>query len=497
MKRLLSLAIFAFFLRPAAASENLGMDVKETKLANGLTVLVVERPVPVAALVLVMPVGAMDAPAGKTGLPHMLEHMLFKGTRTIGTRDYAKEAPLLDQLDGAELDLNVEKARPQPSLKHLKILRERIKKLQAQEHQYVVKDELDQIYGQHGGRSLNAWTSQDVTAYTVLLPSNQVPVYAALEADRYQHPVFREFYSEREVVMQERRQRVDANPEGRLFEELFHGAFQVHPYGDPAIGWMPEIARLLRPDIQDFYDRGYRPDRGVLAVVGGVKADEVFALFERTLGRVRNPTVKPLRSPQAVEPPQQKQRRVQVAFEADPMAALAWHQPSFPQADGATMDVLASVLTAGNSSRLIRNLVLDKPVLATVSASAGEPGQRDPSLFTLFFTPGSGRGLGDGLSAVDGELSRLRNFGVTQAELDRARKTVQAGYLWEKDSPESLATDLAYTQAIHGDWKLINRYLQEVEALTPADLKQAAQRYLVDSNRTVAFLNRPVKGSKP
>src|ERR1700679_3509673 len=179
------------------ADSSFNLPVVEKVLKNGLTVLVLERPgVPVVSFAFLQPVGAQDAPKGKTGLPHMLEHMMFKGTETIGTKSYAKEKPILDEMDKVAAAVNDERAKPEPSPDKLKALAEQIRKLQDEQHQLGVNNELSNIYTLNGGQSLNAWTSQDATAYTVTLPANKVLLYATIEKDRISHPVFREFYTE-------------------------------------------------------------------------------------------------------------------------------------------------------------------------------------------------------------------------------------------------------------------------------------------------------------
>ncbi|HTC21808.1 MAG TPA: pitrilysin family protein, partial [bacterium] len=299
------------------ASGDFNLPVVEKVLKNGLRVLIVERPgVPVVSFSFMMPVGAQDAPKGKTGLPHMLEHMMFKGTETIGTKDYQKEKLILDQMDRVALEMNEEKAKLEPSTDRLKALAEEMQKLEQQHHQVVVKDELSSIYTLNGGQSLNAWTSQDVTNYHITLPVNKVLLYATVEKDRLSHPVFREFYSERNVVAQERRWRTESSPEGKLDEALESTAFVASPYRDPAIGWMSDIFKLTRPDAVAFYRQTYRPDRGVLAIVGGIKADEILPILEKTLGTVPNPNVPPLKQDWTQEPPQEGQKTVHVQFDS-------------------------------------------------------------------------------------------------------------------------------------------------------------------------------------
>jgi predicted Zn-dependent peptidase len=470
------------------------LPVIEKTLKNGLKVLIVEKPgVPVVSFSYMVPVGAQDAPKGKTGLPHMLEHMMFKGTETIGTKDYAKEKTILDTMDKIALEMNAEKAKLQPSMDHLKELMAKMKKLQEDHRQVVVKDELSAIYTRNGGQSLNAWTSQDVTNYHITLPANKVQLYCMIEKDRLTHPVFREFYSERDVVAQERRWRTESSPQGALYEALESTAFQGSPYKDPTIGWMSDIFKLTRPDAMAFYRECYRPDRGVLAVVGGVKAKEILPILESTLGTVPNPKVVPQKKEWTVEPPQKGPRTAVARFDADPVAVMAWHVPNFPHQESVVLDVLSTILTSGNNSRLMQSLVFTSKKATSVSSETGFPGDRDPNLFLVEFNPAPGIVPGMVVDSIEGTLQDIQKNGVKLEELEKARRAAESSFLWGKTSAEGLAQDLAYNQAVHGDWRYLTRYLEMVRSVTSKDIQNVAAKYLVEDNRTVVSLERPAK----
>lgn len=507
-----------------AAPNSMDLPVIEKTLKNGLKVLIVEKPgVPVVSFSYMVPVGAQDAPKGKTGLPHMLEHMMFKGTETIGTKDYAKEKVILDTMDQIALEMNAEKAKLQPSMDRLKELAAKMKKLEDDDRQVVVKDELSAIYTRNGGQSLNAWTSQDVTNYHITLPANKVLLYCTVEKDRLAHPVFREFYSERNVVAQERRWRTESSPQGALYEALESTAFQASPYKDPTIGWMSDIMKLTRPDAMAFYRQCYRPDHGVLAVVGGVKAKEILPILESTLGTVPNPKVPPQKKEWTVEPPQKGPRNVVARFDADPVAVMAWHVPNFPHQESVVLDVLSTILTSGNNSRLQRDLIYKAQVLTSVSSETGFPGDRDPNLFLIEFTPApliSADKIHGSMSHLEAqmalmfsdhkevtdkaamsicqslilsELVDIQKNGVTLEELEKARRTAESSFLWGKTSAEGLAQDLAYNQAVHGDWRYLTRYLEMVRSVTSKDIQNVVAQYLTEDNRTIATLERPAK----
>ncbi len=476
------------------AGDDLTLPVFEKVLPNKLRVLIVEKPgVPVVSFSYMQPVGAQDAPKGKTGLPHMLEHMMFKGTETIGTRNYGKEKPILDKMDVVAREMNEEREKIEPSLERLKNLALEMKNLQEEHRKWVVKDELDAIYTRYGGQSLNAWTSQDVTNYTITLPVNRVELYAKIEKDRLSHPVFREFYSERDVVAQERRWRTESNPEGKLYEALESTAFSASPYKDPTIGWMADIQKLLRPDAEEFYKRTYRPDRGVLAIVGGVRHEDILELLEKTVGSVPNPSIPALQPDWTQEPPQSGQKTVHVEYDADPMAMLAWHCPNFPHLESVSLDVLSTILTMGNSSRLVKDMIFGNKIVSSISASTGFPGDRNPNLFLIQFAPASKVEMKLVIEEIEKELTDIKKNGVTRDEMERARREAESAFLWGKTSTSGLAQDLAYNQAVHGDWRYLLKYIEMVRSLTPKDIQEVVGKLLVPENRTTAYLDRPAK----
>ncbi len=476
------------------ASSSLNLPVVEKVLKNGLRVLVLEQPgVPVVSFSFMMPVGAQDAPKGKTGLPHMLEHMMFKGTETIGTLDYKKEKPILEAQDKVAGEINAEKEKLEPSMDRLKQLAGEMQKLEAEHHKLAVKDELSAIYTKNGGQSLNAWTSQDVTNYHITLPVNKVLLYATIEKDRLSHPVFREFYSERNVVAQERRWRTESSPDGALEEALEATAFQGSPYKDPTIGWMSDIMKLMRPDAVDFYHQTYRPDRGVLAVVGGVKASEILPILEKTLGTVPNPKNPPLKQSWTQEPPQKGAKTTVALFDADPLAMMAWHVPNFPHKESVVLDVLSTILTSGNTSRLVRDLIYKDKMVTSISANTGYPGDRNPNLYVMQFEPASKQTYDAVVTAIESEIQDIQKNGVTDEELGRAQRAAESSFLWEKTSTSGLAQDLAYNQAVHGDWRYTVQYMDMVRSVSSKDIQDVASKYLVVDNRTVATLERPTK----
>src|SRR5215467_6645373 len=325
-----------------AASSGLADRVIEHKLANGMTVLMVERhQAPVVSINMTFGVGGVNEQVGQTGLAHLYEHMAFKGTRTVGTKNYEKEKPILEELSrvGTELEqrqreLAKRSADNPASLEEaaaIEGLQKRFTALQDQAAQYVAGNEIALLYQRHGGVGLNAATGKDITRYMISLPSNRLPLWAALESDRMANPVLREFYKERGVVMEERRLRNDDSANGLLFETFTSAAFRAHPYGIPTIGWESDILSLTPADTEAFFKAHYGPGNATIAIVGDIHPKEVIALIENTFGKI--PAAPPPPQIVTVEPPQRGERRVEVEFDAEPSIAIGYHKPALDHPD--------------------------------------------------------------------------------------------------------------------------------------------------------------------
>ena len=225
-------------------------------------------------------------------------------------------------------------------------------------------------------------------------------------------------------------------------------------------------------------------------MVGGVKADEISAPIRENHRPGAQPPVAPLTQAWTQEPPQEGPKTARVTFDADPMVMMGWHVPNFPHKDSVTLDVLCGILTTGNTSRLVKGLVLNKKMVTSISASTGYPGDRSPDLLVMQFEPAPKQKEEKIIAAIDAEIASIQKKGVTREELDRARRAAESSFLWGKTSPSGLATDLAYNQAVHGDWRFLAKYIDMVRSTTSQDIQKAAQKYLVDTNRTTAFLER-------
>lgn len=326
--------------------------VREHRLRNGLTVLALRRPgAPTVSLQMTFLAGGVDEPSGRTGMAHLLEHLLFKGTTRLGTRDWGRERPLLDAMEEVGTALDEERRRGEAAdPTRLASLRERLAALQAEHRPLVVKDEIDGLYTRNGASGFNAFTTSDLTSYIVSLPANRLELWARIEAERMADPVLREYYAERDVVSEERRQRYDADPGGKLYEAFLSESFAAHPYGRPVIGWPSDLETLEARDTREFFKAYYGPDNAVVVAVGDVDPDAFFALMERYFGPLAA-RGSPRRLVTA-EPPQPGPRRVEVVFDAEPRLIVGYHKPTLPHRDDYVFDVIESLLAEGRSSRL-------------------------------------------------------------------------------------------------------------------------------------------------
>ena len=485
----------------ALASPGLADRVIEHKLTNGLTVLMVERhQTPVVSINMTFGVGGVNEQVGQTGLAHLYEHMAFKGTRTIGTKDYANEKPILDELHriGTELEQRQRNLStrgsemPVAANEQVAIdaLQARFKSLQEQAVQYVAGNEMALLYQRHGGVGLNAATGKDLTRYMISLPSNRLPLWAAIEADRMANPVLREFYKERGVVMEERRLRNDDSPTGLLFETFTSAAFRAHPYGIPTIGWESDILSLTPAETEAFFKTYYGPGSATIGIVGDINPKEVIELIENTFGKI--PAAPPPPQIATVEPVQRGERRVEVEFDAEPSLAIGYHKPGIGHPDDYVFDVIDEILTSGLTSRLYSKLVRESRLAASVNSDSNYPGVRAPNLFVLHATPLAPHTTAEVEAALLVELERLKTEPVAAKELERVVNNLDADMVRSLRSNSGLASRLALYQTVAGDWRYVLKARDKVAAVTPADIQRVARHYFTKSNRTVATLIKKV-----
>ncbi len=477
--------------RPVQEEATLEQKVREHTFANGLKLLVVERPTaPIFTAYLTVGVGGVDEGSDNRGVAHLLEHLMFKGTHTIGTTDYLRERPLLESIEevGEALDLLRRQKDADPL--ELAELEKRLKELQRQHKQFVTKDEFASIYARHGGVGYNAFTSKDLTSYLISLPANKLELWASIEADRMKNAVLREFYTERDVVMEERRRSYETDPHGLLYENLIATAFTVHPYRNPIIGWPSDIATLTPEEARWFMKNYYKPANTTIALVGDVDFDEVVSLIERHFGDI--PPGTPVPGVVEVEPQQRGEKRIHINFEAEPRLSMAYHKPTLPDRADYVFDVIDQLLAQGRTSRLYQSLVIDKQLAASV-ATYGAPGYRYPNLLIISAVPRHPHTVEEVEAAISEELQRLATEPVSEEELARVRNRLRVDRLRSLRSNSGLASQLTFYQSITGDWRYVIDYDQQIASVTADEIMQVARRYLVPSNRTVATIGNGEK----
>ena len=471
--------------------------VHEHVLANGLRFLVLERrEVPVFSVVTQCNVGAVDEHVGITGVAHIFEHMAFKGSREIGTLDYAKESKLLEELDGVFKKLNMEKAKGGKGDKAaIATLEKEFERLEDEARKLVVNNEYSVIVEQNGGSGLNASTSSDTTQYYVSFPSNRLEMWFYLEADRFQEPVLREFFKEKGVVMEERRMRTESNPFGKLLEEFCDVAFKSHPYGYPVIGHASDIATLTRAEAAAFFRKYYVPNNMTIAIVGDVEAKQVFEYADRYFSKLpRGPEYEVV---ETIEPEQQGEKRVDVESPSQPIVGMGWHRPSATDKDDAVYDVMSEVLSTGRTSRLYQRLVKEKQIALQTGAGSGFPGAKYPNLFVVYGLPSVGKTADDLEKAMLEEVDLLKTEPVTEAELSRVKTHVRAGMIRGFNSNSGLANQLVTAQTVLGDWREAFRSIARLEAVTADDVMRVAKTLFQKKNRTVARTVNPEDASAP
>lgn len=474
-----------------AAAQNLASFEKRItvkKLSNGLTILICERPeAPVFSFFTMVDAGSAQDPLGKTGLAHMFEHMAFKGTDTIGTTDYAAEKPALEKVEiayAAYIDERDKKAgRDEDKLKELeKAWKDAI----AEADKYVVPNQFGKIVEQNGGQDLNAFTDYDETAYHYSLPVNRLELWAYLESERFLHPVMREFYKERNVVIEERRLRTDSNPTGRLEEQFDATAFESHPYHRPTIGWMSDLNSFSATDAKKFFDRYYVPANMIVAVAGDVKAARILPILEKYFGRLPMST-KPDETT-TIEPPQNSERKVVLKEKSQPLYLEGYHRPDYLSKDDAVYDAITDLMSEGRTSRLYRALVRDKKIAAFSAGFSGLPGTKYPHLFAFYAVPLPGHTTQEVADAIHAEIERLKKEDISDEELNMIRTRTKANLIRGLGENEGLATQLAIYQTRYGDWRELFRSVDRIDKVTKADIRRVANQTFLDTNRTIGVI---------
>ncbi|MBE9127394.1 M16 family metallopeptidase [Coleofasciculus sp. LEGE 07092] len=477
---------------PSAATESIQpyLDrvidrVTEFRLDNGIKFIVLENhQAPVVSFVTYADVGGANEPTGKTGVAHFLEHLAFKGTQRIGTVNYEAEKPLLDQLDQLAEQIRVAKATGKEA--EVAKLQEEFSQVEAEAANLAKQNELGQIVERAGGVGLNAATSADATVYFYSFPSNKLELWMSLESERFLEPVFREFYKEQEVILEERRLRTDNSPIGQMIEAFLDTAFQVHPYKRPVIGYNEDIRNLTREDVQQFFETHYGPNNLTFAVVGDVDPAEVKQLAQTYFGRFKTKPAPP--EVTAIEPPQQQAREVTLRLPSQPWYLEGYHRPSIDHPDNAVYEIIGRLLSDGRTSRLYKSLVEEKQVALSAQGFSGFPGDKYPNLMLFYALTAPRNTVEDVATALRSEIEQIKTEPVSPQELERVKTQARAELLRTLDSNMGMARNLVEYEVKTGDWRNLFEQLKAIAAVTPADIQRVAASTFQPENRTIGRL---------
>jgi predicted Zn-dependent peptidase len=458
------------------------------KLDNGLTVVICERPeAPVFSFYTHVDAGSAQDPLGQTGMAHMFEHMAFKGTDKIGTKNYPAEKAALEKVEKAYAAYIEERDKPVGrDEQKLKQMEKAWQDSTKDATQYVIPNQFGEIVERNGGEDMNASTNEDETNYFYSFPENRLELWAYLESERFMHPVMREFYKERNVVIEERRMRTDSNPIGRLLEQFQTAAFQAHPYHRPTIGWMSDLNSFSATDAQKFFDRYYIPSNIVVTVVGDVKAAETMALIEKYFGRIPSHEQPDERT--TTEPPQNSERRVVLQDMSQPIYLEGYHRPDYRNPDDAVYDAIADLMSEGRTSRLYRALVRDQRIASYSEGVAGLPGNKYPHLFAFLAVPLPGHKPEQMADAIHAEIERIKKEDISDEELKMIKTRAKANLIRGLGSNEGLAFQLGLSQARYGDWRELFRQVDRIDKVSKADIRRVANQTFVPTNRTVGII---------
>lgn len=478
-------------LLPAQSLKDFAKKVTEFTLPNGLHFLIIERhEAPVVSFHTYVNVGSVDDPRGETGIAHMFEHMAFKGTQTIGTKNWPVEKKALDYVEQVYDRLDQEQRKGfHADPKKIQTIQAELKEAIAKADSYVEENEYDRIVESNGGVGLNAGTAEDSTNYYYSFPSNRIELWFLLESERFLQPVFREFYKERDVVREERRMRVESSPQGKLVEMLLATAFAAHPYRVMPGGWASDIDNFRRTEAEAFYKIYYTANNITIGIAGDVNPASAKALAERYFGRLPKRPLPPL--VRTVEPKQEGEKRVAVESAAQPFLTVAYKRPDQYSPDDATLDVLSDVLSGGRTGMIYKEMVRDKKIALGAGSQSTFPSGRYPSLFLFFVAPSSGHTVEEGEKNLYEIIERVKKQKIDAETLDRVKTKLRATLIRKLDNNAGLASELCSYYVAYGDWRKLFTELDEYNRITADDVQRVAKTYLVPSTRTVAYTYAP------
>jgi len=435
-------------LSPLLISSYAQAEIQEFKLSNGMKVIVQEdHRAPVVVSQVWYRAGSLDEVNGKTGVAHVLEHMMFKGTKRVPAGQFSR------------------------------------------------------IVAAAGGKE-NAFTGTDYTCYYQQLEKSHLPLSFKLESDRMTNLVItdEEFAKEIKVVMEERRWRTEDKPQSKVNEQFQSTSFNAHPYARPVVGWMNDLENMTAADAREWYNTWYAPNNATLVVVGDVKTQDVLKLAKQYFGAIK-PKVLPARKPQT-EPAQIGERRVVVKAPGKlPYLMMGFHAPTLHSSTESkpttaeqawepyALDVLSGVLSGNDSARLNQKLVRETSIAVDVGTGYDTTSRGREALFELVGTPAEGKTVAELEAALVAQIELIKSNGVTQQELDRVKAAVIAADIYQRDSMFYQGMQIGQLETMGYSWRLLKEYPERLKAITSEQIQAVAKKYLVKDNMTIATLD--------
>jgi predicted Zn-dependent peptidase len=514
MHRTLKIRIAGVLVWAAALAANPGALAAETEtvttakvpvetfqLDNGLRFLVLPRPeLNTVYAGWVAHVGSANERPGITGISHFFEHMMFKGTHTLGTTDIRRDLEIIAEQEATQDKIRQEYRKQRERYRlgeiddpfadeartpELEALEQRFRELVEEQRQVNVKDEFDKIYREAGATGLNAFTNNDMTGYFISVPANKLELWFWMESDRLSNPVFREFYSERDVVYEERRLRTESTPTGKFDEQMDAMFWQSHPYSWPVVGWPSDLEVLTQAQADEYFSTYYAPNNLTAILVGNVDLGGARKLAERYFGRIPRGAQEP---PDVVtlEMPQLAEKRLQGECDCQPQVELRYHAVPFRHKDFYPLDVLEGLLN-GPTGRLHKALVLDQEIANRVQSSF--EARKWAGQFTLFAETRGEATPEDLEAALEAEIRRLQDELVPERELRKVQNNIVADGFRRLQSPFFQLFQLIYFDGL-GDWEFINYGADRTLTVTAEDVQRVARVYFKPENRVVGSYYR-------
>ena len=505
IKTISAVALFSLGCFPFASAQP--VPVVETNLGNGMKLLLVEHhDEPSVAGGWVAHVGSANERPGITGMAHLFEHMMFKGTTTIGTTDAKHDLEILAAQEKVRDEMRDEESQMRRQIRSGKIddllkpenwtpryreLQKQFQPLVEAERKVLVKNELWKIYLANGASGLNAFTMEDMTAYFCSVPANKLELWMWLESERMYHPVFREFYSERDVVFEERRMRLESTPLGPAMEAFNAMFWEALPYSWNTLGWPSDVSTISKSQADEFFQTFYSPQNLTLILVGDFNTTNAIALTEKYFGRIPRGKNNP---PDLVtlEPRQTVEKRMNAEVAANPQVEILWHTVPFGHHDSYALEILAQVLST-QTGRFYKALVAGSGIATGVSAAQNS--MKWAGNFDVSGEPAAGRTPAEVENGIYAEIEKIQRLGVPPEELQKVKNNFAAAQYRRLDSNYSILHALIWNEG-EGDWREINQSLSKIQAVTGGDVQRVAREYFTRENRAVATFTRKAGTTK-